>query len=548
MARRRLRSRALLLIAALLTAGFGVLPILRAEGPPAAPVEAAPAMDVRPDMPNYDVDAPPALDLAASTAEPRLVALTGGVDARVAWRPSAPVLRAAGIEVGGEVTEDDLVRAAKILNVRLGKTLDPSDVDRVAAAARRRTAPALWASGIDFGATVDEGDLRYAARVLGVDVGQRLDAADVVRVLGASSRALSVQRRAAVAPGLTYERWRASMGNKAAVAHVLRWRWRNPVVDLRVEPAGSLGSRASIPQAARQRGSGAVAVVNGGLWIGGGNPDGLLVSGGQLISDPTMGRDWVRGQRGAFGLGDGGYVVGRPHWEAHVDVAGIGALPVGGVNRPLGRNDLVIYTPSWGSTTRTPRASVTLTIKDLSLTPSFDETREISSTWKATTAIPEGGIVLAASGTVAESLRGAGRGTALHLRIAALEEWSASREALASGPLLIQNAHRTSVEEWRTEGFGPRHTDGRHPRTALGFTPEGEAILVVVDGRQPGYSVGMSIAETTALLRSFGATDAVMLDGGGSSHMVVRGGTVNRPCCDSRPRPVATALVFYRGP
>ncbi|MGH3441253.1 MAG: phosphodiester glycosidase family protein [Nitriliruptorales bacterium] len=483
-------------------------------------------------------------NVAAAVA--RVLPTASNIVHRVAWRTDVPALRAAGVEVGAELSEDDLVRAAKILGVRLGRTVRQRDVDRVMAAARRRTAPALWAAGIDFGTTVDEGDLRYAGRVLGVRAGKRLDPQDVVRILGASSRALSVKRRSAVAAGLTYERWRAAMGKQASVVHVLRWRWRDPVVDLRVEPAGAFGTRATVPAAARRRPK-AVAVVNGGLWVGGGEPDGLLISGGRLMTDPTMGRFWVRGQRGAFGIGDGGYVVGRPDWEAHVDVAGVGALPIGGVNRALGRNDLVVYTPSWGVKTRTPPGSVTLTIEDLALTPSFDETRTISSRWRGNTAIPKGGIVLAASGRAAESLRAAQKAADVHLRIAALGDWSDSREALASGPLLIQNAQRTSVEEWRTEGFGPRHTDGRHPRTALGFTSEGEAILVVVDGRQPGYSAGMSIAETTALLRAFGATDAVMLDGGGSSHMVVRGKTVNLPCCDGRPRPVATTLVFYRG-
>lgn len=544
----RVRSRlfTLVLATATLVGGIGALRTVGAEEPAttAAPSAVGIAADAPVQRVAASVGAAPAV---ASAAAPRLVAVAGRIGHRVAWRPSAPVLQAAGIAVGGEVSENDLVRAARVLGVRLGKTLGPSDVDRVMAAARRRTAPALWAAGIDFGATVNEGDLKYAARVLGVNVGRSLDAQDVVRVLAASSRSLSLKRRSAVSPGLTYERWRAAMGKQASTAHVLRWRWRDPVVNLRVEPTGALGSRVSVPEAARRRGGKAVAVVNGGLWIGGGNPDGLLVSGGQLISDPTMGRYWVRGQRGAFGLGDGRYIVGRPTWDAHVDVADVGALPLGGLNRPLRKDDLVVYTPSWGGKTRTPPGTVTLTIRDLALAASFDETREVSSTWRGNTAIPNGGVVLAGSGKVAETLRAAQRGAALHLRIAAMEDWSDSREALASGPLLIHDALRTSVEEWRTEGFGPRHTDGRHPRTALGFTPDGEAILVVVDGRQPGHSAGMSIAETTALLRAFGAVDAVMLDGGGSSHMVVRGRTVNRPCCDGRPRAVATALVFYRG-
>lgn len=58
---------------------------------------------------------------------------------------------------------------------------------------------------------------------------------------------------------------------------------------------------------------------------------------------------------------------------------------------------------------------------------------------------------------------------------------------------------------------------GRNPRTAVGRTPEGKALLVVVDGRQPGYSAGITLEELAYLLAGLGAWEAVALDGGGSS-------------------------------
>jgi hypothetical protein len=77
--------------------------------------------------------------------------------------------------------------------------------------------------------------------------------------------------------------------------------------------------------------------------------------------------------------------------------------------------------------------------------------------------------------------------------------------------------------------------DNLHPRTALGIDDDGRTlILVVVDGRQPGYSEGVSLPELAEVLRLLGADDAVNLDGGGTTTMVVEepaGGfrLVNRP-------------------
>lgn len=75
----------------------------------------------------------------------------------------------------------------------------------------------------------------------------------------------------------------------------------------------------------------------------------------------------------------------------------------------------------------------------------------------------------------------------------------------------------------------------RHPRTALGTDAEGRHLwLVVVDGRQPGFSEGLDLAELGGLMAGLGCHEAVNLDGGGSSVMGLSGadGTlqiVNRP-------------------
>ena len=87
---------------------------------------------------------------------------------------------------------------------------------------------------------------------------------------------------------------------------------------------------------------------------------------------------------------------------------------------------------------------------------------------------------------------------------------------------------------------------GRQPRTAVGITADGKMLLVVVDGRQPGYSVGMTLGELAEYMNQLGARHAFNLDGGGSSAMFVNGQRVNRPS-DGYERGVGSALVVLPG-
>ena len=88
----------------------------------------------------------------------------------------------------------------------------------------------------------------------------------------------------------------------------------------------------------------------------------------------------------------------------------------------------------------------------------------------------------------------------------------------------------------------------RNPRTAVARTATGKILFVTVDGRQPGYSVGMTFPQLARFLKwRLGAVWALNLDGGGSTTMVVQDRVVNRPSDPAGERPVTSALLVLPG-
>ncbi|MFQ3192457.1 MAG: exopolysaccharide biosynthesis protein [Paraglaciecola sp.] len=84
----------------------------------------------------------------------------------------------------------------------------------------------------------------------------------------------------------------------------------------------------------------------------------------------------------------------------------------------------------------------------------------------------------------------------------------------------------------------------RHPRTAVGLSIDGALYVVVIYGREPLRSMGASVPEMANIMRSLGAVNALNLDGGGSSVMVVNGRMTGNPSDNTGERKVADTLVF----
>jgi hypothetical protein len=129
-------------------------------------------------------------------------------------------------------------------------------------------------------------------------------------------------------------------------------------------------------------------------------------------------------------------------------------------------------------------------------------------------------------------------------------------ELLQAGPLLVREG-RSVIDGDDREGFSAGAaqfdsdiTRGRYPRCALGVGDD-ELLAVCCDGRRSGIDAGLELGELARLMMSFGAREAINLDGGGSATLVHRGHLLNRPYGNydqpaPESRPVVTALLFER--
>ena len=132
-------------------------------------------------------------------------------------------------------------------------------------------------------------------------------------------------------------------------------------------------------------------------------------------------------------------------------------------------------------------------------------------------------------------------GTALRARFDFVPSWPGVADAVGGGPELVRGGKAVaSPNEW----FTPLQLRPRAPRSAVGQLRNGRIILVAVDGRQPGYSTGLTNAELARTMVRLGAVRAMAFDGGGSTTLAFDGAVLNKPS-DGRERAVGSALVFH---
>ena len=160
--------------------------------------------------------------------------------------------------------------------------------------------------------------------------------------------------------------------------------------------------------------------------------------------------------------------------------------------------------------------------------------------------IPPDGAVLVARGSQAGFLSAeAPIGANVTVLLTLTPQWTNVPEAVGGGPIIV----RDGKPVFRSlEGFTTDQLAYRHPRTGIGQTADGHILLVAVDGRQPGYSTGLTNFELALTMMRLGCVTASALDAGGSTTMAFDGKLLNRPSDPGGERAVAEALtLFYYG-
>jgi Phosphodiester glycosidase/SPOR domain len=314
---------------------------------------------------------------------------------------------------------------------------------------------------------------------------------------------------------------------------------------------------------------GASVALNAGFFVfdpaagAEGDPAGAGVYRGRLESEPI--RD-----RPVLVLRDNGRRtdIVRPSWPGTVRLPS-GTRVLDGINRVPGliRNcggtfdDLPTWRPLHDVTCTDDDELVLFTPAFGPMTPSGAGAEAILDRWGRVVSVLEsrgtplgaGRLSLQATGDLAALVAALRPGdrvrTELLLRAHGRRLTRPGTTVINGGPLLMEDGavHITQERDGMHQASNPSFDYGwflqRNPRTFAGVDARGRTLFVTVDGRQLG-ELGLSIPETAAVARSLGMFDAVNLDGGGSTAMVIRGSLISHPSDAGGERPVGDAIVI----
>jgi hypothetical protein len=287
----------------------------------------------------------------------------------------------------------------------------------------------------------------------------------------------------------------------------------------------------------------AIVAINGDYARESGRPVMAFAEDGRLLQSPLV---W--GRNFAVDTDESNVYIGHPHvsaWVTQPDSATtyeIGAVNAGDPSW----NGLAAYTPEGGREEKPPTHSCSTRLFPTEAPRSNYARAGLETNYYVDATVcqpqrvrPRGGMVVSTpmGGPAADDMSGFVPGQQV------VSGWSLGWpdvfDTIGGNPTLVEEG-RISVQQENDPFFL------RHPRTGVGSTPDGRVLMVTVDGRRPGYSVGMTPRQFAELFISLGADYALNLDGGGSTTMTIRGRIVNRPS-DGYQRPVSSALLLLPG-
>ena len=292
------------------------------------------------------------------------------------------------------------------------------------------------------------------------------------------------------------------------------------------------------------------AAVNGDYCAPLDAPVGTLILSGEIAATSTRPR-WDAFFLGADGqaliaLADTRATAALPH-------AGPAPLPVS-VNRDPDDDGLALFTRRFGRMTRPAKGTVEAVLSSDAFPLEEDETlsakvESVADAAEPGTAIPERGAVLAGRGRAAELVRALRPGDAVTL---AFDQPGVARARFATGgaPAIVRGGKALTEAELAQRPLKEGFVQAKHPRTAIGWA-KGRLLLAAVDGRAK-ESAGLALPALADLMVSLGCTEAMNLDGGGSTTMWVDGaGVVNTPSDRDKAgnpveRPRGSAIVILK--
>lgn len=267
----------------------------------------------------------------------------------------------------------------------------------------------------------------------------------------------------------------------------------------------------------------AIAAVNATYFAGNGDAIGMVKIDGDMAGTTYF-------RRTALGIGaDGKPFMGQVSYTGYVTLGDV-TLPVSGVDAERGADNLTIYNHWYGNSTKTNEFGMEYTVVD----------GKVTAIHTGNSAIPKNGCVVSVHGAAAEAFAHVQVGDEAVISQELGAPWNQAVEIMGAGPRLVQNGQVNVTAG--AEQFPSDIRYGRAPRSAVAILKNGNYLFGVVDGRQSS-SRGLTLTDWAKLLVKMGAKDAMNLDGGGSSALVVGGLLQNSPS-DGRERSVGSALVL----
>lgn len=265
-----------------------------------------------------------------------------------------------------------------------------------------------------------------------------------------------------------------------------------------------LSSKSTITSIAKRKNS--IVAINGTYFKPQtGVPLGTLMINKKMYTGPIY-------NRVAMGFFDKGFDMARIELNANLRTSK-GDIKIDNINQPRMLSTYVLaYTPEWGAfAPPSPKYGIQIAIED----------NRITSISTQTLPIPQNGYVIVGP---KEKLEKIFKARSVKVDVKTIPNWDNVNHIISGGPYLIKNGEIfIDITEQKLGAIG-----GKNPRTAIGYTQDGNLIMVAVDGRE-GASVGMTLRELAGFMQSIGCVNAMNLDGGGSTVMYVNGNVVNMP-------------------